>query len=118
GYTLDAQQFALTPLPTGSFTQLATLSPGVNAELLSSIDTNAGLGNQPIWANGQRDTSNTFQVNGVDSSNIFNGKTSSNASSQRYQSNIGQASAIGGETQTSGSVFGSNGNSLRDAPAA
>jgi hypothetical protein len=116
GYTMDAQQIEETPLATGSFTQLATLSPSVNAELLSGIDTNAGLGNQPIWANGQRDTSNTFQVNGVDTSNLFNGKTSSNSSSQRYQFNIGQGTAVGGETQTSGSVFGSNGNSLPTPP--
>jgi hypothetical protein len=81
GYTLYTQQLGLTPLATGSFTQLAVLSPGVNVELLGGIDTNAGLGNQPVWANGQRDTSNTFQVNGVDASNLFNGKTSSSASS-------------------------------------
>ncbi|HEX4154185.1 MAG TPA: carboxypeptidase regulatory-like domain-containing protein [Acidobacteriaceae bacterium] len=116
GYTLNSREIESTPLATGSFTQLATLSPSVNAELLSSIDTNAGLGNEPIWANGQRDTSNTFQVNGVDSSNIFNGKTSSNSSSQRYQFNIGQGTAVGGETQTSGSVYGSNGNSLPTPP--
>ena len=54
GYTLDASQIEITPLATGSFTQLAVLSPGVNAELLSNLDTNSGLGNQPIWANGQR----------------------------------------------------------------
>jgi hypothetical protein len=48
GYTLDSQQIALTPLATGSFTQLAVLSPGANAELLGGIDTNAGLGNQPV----------------------------------------------------------------------
>ena len=59
GYTLDSSQIDLTPLATGSFTQMAVLSPGVNAELLSNLDSNAGLGNQPIWANGQRDTSNT-----------------------------------------------------------
>ena len=116
GYTLDSQQIGLTPLATGSFTQLAVLSPGANAELLSGVDTNAGLGNQPIWANGQRDTSNTFQVDGVDASNIFNGKTSSNASSQRYQFNIGQSTAIGGETQTGTSAYGSNGNSLPTPP--
>jgi hypothetical protein len=116
GYTLDAQQLGLTPLATGSFTQLAVLSPGANAELLSGVDTNAGLGNEPIWANGQRDTSNTFQVDGVDASNIFNGKTSSNASSQRYQFNIGQSTAIGGETQTGTSAYGSNGNSLPTPP--
>ena len=72
------------------------LSPGVNAELLSNLDSNAGLGNQPIWANGQRDTSNTFQVNGVDSTNLFNGKSSSDASSQRYNFNIGSAPTVGG----------------------
>ncbi len=116
GYTLDSQQIALTPLATGSFTQLAVLSPGANAELLGGIDTNAGLGNQPVWANGQRDTSNTFAVNGVDASNLYNGKTSSSASSQRYQFNIGQGSAIAGESQTGTSVYGSNGNSLPTPP--
>ena len=38
GYTLDKQQIALTPLATGSFTQLAVLAPGVNAELLSGLE--------------------------------------------------------------------------------
>jgi hypothetical protein len=33
GYTLDSKQIEMTPLATGSFTQLAVLSPGVNAEL-------------------------------------------------------------------------------------
>ena len=89
GYTLDTAQIDITPLATGSFTQMAVLSPGVNAELLANLDSNAGLGNQPIWANGQRDTSNTFQVDGVDSTNLFNGKSSSGASSQRYNFDIG-----------------------------
>jgi hypothetical protein len=122
GYTLDAGQIAETPLATGSFTQLAVLSPGVNAELLSGLDSNSGLGNQPIWANGQRDTSNTFQVNGVDVTNLFNGKSSSGSTSQRYNFNIGggstsSTSAAGGATTgganpTGTSVYGSNGNSL------
>jgi hypothetical protein len=126
GYTLDSQQIALTPLATGSFTQLAVLSPGVNAELLSGLNTNGGLGNQPIWANGQRDTSNTFQVNGVDSTNLFNGKTSSGSTSQRYNFNIGGGSTsassaagsatIGGANPTGTSVYGSNGNSLPSPP--
>jgi len=126
GYTLDKQQIAITPLATGSFTQLAVLAPGVNAELLSGLDTNAGLGNQPIWANGQRDTSNTFQVNGVDVSNIFNGKSSSGDTSQRYNFNIGGgstsatssagAAAVGGANPVGTSVYGSNGNSLPSPP--
>jgi len=116
GYTLDSQQIDLTPLATGSFTQVAALSPGVNAELLSNLDSNAGLGNQPIWANGQRDTSNTFQVNGVDSTNLFNGKSSSGDTSQRYNFNIGSAPTVGGSFSVGTSVYGSNGNSLPSPP--
>jgi hypothetical protein len=122
GYTLSTAQIQMTPLATGSFTQLAVLAPGVNAELLSGLDTNAGLGNQPIWANGQRDTSNTFQVNGVDVTNLFNGKSSSGSNSQRYNFNIGGgstsasssagAATIGGANPVGTSVYGSNGNSM------
>lgn len=57
GYTLNELQITEMPLGTGSFTQLAILSPGVSADLLNTAGTNAGLGNQAIWANGQRDTS-------------------------------------------------------------
>jgi hypothetical protein len=116
GYTLDTAQIDVTPLATGSFTQLAVLSPGVNAELLSNLDSNAGLGNQPIWANGQRDTSNTFQVDGVDSTNLFNGKSSSGAVSQRYNFNIGSYATVGGSFSVGTSVYGSNGNSLPSPP--
>jgi hypothetical protein len=126
GYTLDSSQIDETPLATGSFTQLAVLSPGVNAELLSNLDTNSGLGNQPIWANGQRDTSNTFQVNGVDVTNLFNGKSSSGATSQRNNWNIGGGSTsssssaggpyVGGASPVGTSVYGSNGNSLPSPP--
>jgi hypothetical protein len=116
GYTLDSAQIDMTPLATGSFTQVAVLSPGVNAELLSNLDSNSGLGNQPIWANGQRDTSNTFQVNGVDSTNLFNGKSSSGANSQRYNFNIGSAPTVGGSFSVGTSVYGSNGNSLPSPP--
>jgi hypothetical protein len=116
GYTLDSSQIEITPLATGSFTQMAILSPGVNAELLSNLDSNSGLGNQGIWANGQRDTSNTFQVDGVDSTNLFNGKTSSGATSQRYNFNIGSAPTVGGSFSVGTSVYGSNGNSLPSPP--
>ncbi len=116
GYTLDAAQIDLTPLATGSFTQVAVLTPGVNAELLSNLDSNSGLGNQPIWANGQRDTSNTFQVNGVDATNLFNGKSSSGSTSQRYNFNIGSAATAGGSFSVGTSVYGSNGNSLPSPP--
>src|SRR6202451_403453 len=59
GYVLDKQQFEAIPLPTGSFTGVAILTPGVNAELAGGTGVNSGLGNAPIWANGERDTSNS-----------------------------------------------------------
>jgi len=67
GYTLDSDLIENIPLGTGSFTQLALLAPGVNADLLAGAGTNAGLGNQDIFANGQRDTSNSFSFNSVES---------------------------------------------------
>ena len=116
GYTLDSAQIELTPLATGSFTQLAVLAPGVSAELLANLDSNAGLGNQNIWANGQRATSNTFQLNGVDATNIFNGMTSSGDASQRYNFGVGETTTVGGEYGTGTSVYESNGNSLPSPP--
>jgi hypothetical protein len=93
GYILEKEQIEEVPLPTGSFTGLAILSPGVNAELPNGSGVNAGLGNQPIWANGQRDTSNTFLLNGVDASNLFNGKSTSQVASARIVNNTGVAGA-------------------------
>ena len=93
GYVLEQAQIESVPLPTGSFTGLAILSAGVNAELPAGTGANAGLGNQPIWANGQRDTSNTFLLNGVDASNLFNGKTTSSVASARIVNNTGIAGA-------------------------
>lgn len=93
GYILEREQIDTVPLPTGSFTGLAILSPGVNAELPNGTGANAGLGNQPIWANGQRDTSNTFLLNGVDASNLFNGKSTSQVASARIVNNTGIAGA-------------------------
>src|SRR5271166_3257687 len=93
GYILEKDQIDAVPLPTGSFTGLAILSPGVNAELPGGTGANSGLGNQPIWANGQRDTSNSFLLNGVDASNLFNGKSTSQVASARIVNNTGVANA-------------------------
>jgi hypothetical protein len=95
GYILEKGGIEAVPLPTGSFTGLALLSPGVNAELSSGTGVNNGLGNQPIWANGQRDTSNTFLFNGVDASNLFNGKSTSSVSSGRVVNATGLGGAAG-----------------------
>ncbi len=100
GYILEKDQIESVPLPTGSFTGIAILSPGVNAELSGGTGVNSGLGNQPIWANGQRDTSNTFLLNGIDASNLFNGKSTSQVASARIVNNtgIGGAASISSTT--------------------
>jgi hypothetical protein len=98
GYVLSSQQIEEVPLGTGSFTQLAILSPGVNADLLGGSGTNSGFGNRAIWANGQRDTSNSFTLNAVNSNNLFNGKTTSEVQSNRYVLNTGETFANDGST--------------------
>jgi hypothetical protein len=86
---MDTAQIEAVPLATGSFTGLATQSTGVSAELGGGTGANSGLGNAPIWANGQRDTSNSFLLNGVDASNLFNGKSTSQVSSSRVINSTG-----------------------------
>jgi hypothetical protein len=113
GYVMETQQIDAVPLPTGSFTGLAILSPGVNAELPGGTGADSGLGNAPIWANGQRDTSNAFLVNGVDASNLFNGKSTSAVESFRVSNNTGQANnAAGGVVPSAASVYLSIGNAI------
>jgi hypothetical protein len=115
GYVMDKLEIESVPLPTGSFTGLALLSPGVNAELSSGTGANAGLGNAPVWANGQRDTSNTFMMNGVSAYSLFNGKSTSQVASARVVNNtgIGTTSAISSvPVQSSASVYLAIGESM------
>jgi hypothetical protein len=116
GYVLEKDQIDAVPLPTGSFTGLAILSPGVNAELPGGTGANSGLGNQPIWANGQRDTSNSFLLNGVDASNLFNGKSTSQVNSARIVNNTGVggpgSSTSAEPIQSTASVYLAVGQSL------
>jgi Carboxypeptidase regulatory-like domain len=108
GYVADKSVIEAVPLPTGSFTGLAILSPGVNAELPSGTGPNSGLGNAPIWANGQRDTSNTLLLNGVDAKNLFNGKTTSQVASARVvnATGVSTSSALSAlPVQSSASVY-------------
>jgi hypothetical protein len=120
GYVLGTQLIENLPLGTGSFTQLAILSPGVNADFLNTSGSNAGFGNQAIWANGQRDTSNSFSLNGMNANNIFNGKSTSQVPSSRVAVNIGEngnsSSNPSGEIQTSTSVYGAIGQALPTPP--
>jgi len=115
GYVMETSQISQTPLPTGSFTGLAILSTGVDAELSPGTGANSGMGNAPIWANGQRDTSNTFLLNGVDASNLFNGKSTSEVPSARVVNSTGAQTSPGGgggEISSVASIYLSIGNAL------
>lgn len=116
GYTLGTELIPNVPLGTGSFTQLAILAPGVNADFLSGSGSNEGLGNQGIVANGQRDTSNLFTFNGVNANNLFNGNSTSNISDSRFTLNTGEIFGVGGQVQTNASVFDAIGQALPTPP--
>lgn len=116
GYTLDSQLIENIPLGTGSFTQLALLAPGASADFLSGAGTNAGLGNQNIFANGQRDTSNSMSFNSVEANNLFNGLTSSSISEGRFVLNTNEQFGLGGQVQTNTSVFDAIGQGMPTPP--
>ncbi len=116
GYVVEQATIEQTPLGTGSFTQLAIMSPGVHADFLAGAGTNAGLGNQAIFANGQRDTSNSFSVNGISTNNMFNGNSASSVGENRFILNTGERFGAGGEIQTSTSVYSAIGQSLPTPP--
>jgi len=117
GYVLGESIIQNTPLGTGSLTQLALLSPGVNADLLGGSGSGSGLGNRAIFANGQRDSSNSFSLNGLSGNNLFNGKTTSEVGGNRFVLNTGENfSNNGGEIQTSTSVYDAIGEALPTPP--
>jgi hypothetical protein len=116
GYVLDSSQISSLPLGTGSFTQLATLSPGVSADFLADTGTNTGLGNQNIWANGQRLSSNTFTFDGVLANNLFNGASSSQVGANRAVLNTGESFQNGGTIKTNTSIYDAIGEALPTPP--
>src|ERR1700740_1782463 len=116
GYVVDTLTIEETPLGTGSFTQLAILSPGVHADFLGGSGSNAGLGNQAIFANGNRDTSNSFSLNGISTNNLFNGNSTSQVGENRFVLNTGENFGAAGDIQTSTSVYGAIGQALPTPP--
>src|SRR5216683_4179786 len=115
GYVMDKLEIDSVPLPTGSFTGLTILSPGVSAELSGGTGANSGLGNAPVWANGQRDTSNSYLLNGVDARSLFNGKSTSQVASARVVNNTGVSGGSGLSSipvQSSASVYLAIGESI------
>jgi hypothetical protein len=116
GYVLSSSVIESIPLGTGSFTQLALLSPGVNADFLNGSGTNSGLGNQEIWANGQRSTSNSIAFNGINADNLFNGATSSSVSSNRFVLSTGESFNGNGDVITGTSVYDAIGEGIPTPP--
>lgn len=117
GYVLSPWVIESTPLGTGSFTQLATLSPGVSADLLSGSGSNTGLGNQNLWANGQRSDSNSFSINGIVATNLYNGKSSSQVADNVFTINTGETFGAGGQVLTSTTIYNAIGQALPSPPA-
>src|ERR1035438_7693294 len=116
GYVVDQLTIQNTPLGTGSFTQLAILAPGIHADFLGVSGANSGLGNQAIFANGQRDTSNSFSMNAVAKTNRVDGKTTSQAGENRFVLNTGENFGAGNNIQTATSVYGAIGEALPTPP--
>jgi len=66
--TIDPRRLTTLPLPTRNLLQLLTLAPGVTAPLTNN---NAIGRNSPnVSVNGLRVTQNSYQINGIDSSDI------------------------------------------------
>ena len=116
GFTLGSELIENIPLGTGSFTQLAILAPGVSADFLSGAGVNAGLGNQDIFANGQRDTSNSFSFNSVTSNNLFNGLSASSIGESRFLLNTNEQFGSANTVTTTTSVFDAIGQGLPAPP--
>lgn len=85
----------------------------MHADLLAGSGSGTGLGNQAIFANGQRDTSNSFTLNAISGNNLFNGNSSSQVSGNRFVLNNGEnCNNSSGEIQTSTSVYDAIGEAL------
>ena len=67
----------------------------MHADFLGGAGSNTGLGNQAIFANGNRDTSNSFSLNGVSTNNLFNGNSTSQVGENRFVLNTGENFGVG-----------------------
>ena len=73
GRVVSGETLRQLPLPTRNFQQLLTLSPGAQSSLSNSTDL--GRGDATITVNGQRTTSNSVRINGVDANSIGTNST-------------------------------------------
>lgn len=73
GRTVTGETIRQLPLPTRNFQQLLTLSAGAQNTLSNSTDL--GRGDVSVSVNGQRTTSNTIKINGVDANSVGTNST-------------------------------------------
>lgn len=73
GRVIQSSMIRQLPLPTRNFQQLLTLSPGASGPLANSSDL--GRGDAVFHVNGERATSNSISINGIDSNSIATGST-------------------------------------------
>lgn len=73
GTVIQQEQIRQLPLPTRNFQQLLTLTPGTSGPVQNSSEL--GRGAAPIYVDGNRATSNSVIVNGVDANSIGTGST-------------------------------------------
>jgi hypothetical protein len=73
GRVVTGETLAQLPLPTRNFQQILTLSPGAQSGV--SNTTELGRGDATISVNGQRTTSNSVRINGVDANSIGTNST-------------------------------------------
>jgi hypothetical protein len=73
GRTIEGTTIRQLPLPTRNFQQLLTLQSGAQSSV--SNNTELGRGDSTISVNGQRTTSNSVRINGVDANSIGTNST-------------------------------------------
>ena len=73
GRVVTGETIRQLPLPTRNFQQLLTLSPGAQTGV--SNTTELGRGDATISVNGQRTTSNSVRINGIDANSIGTNST-------------------------------------------
>ena len=73
GRVIEGETIRQLPLPTRNFQQLLTLQSGAQSSV--SNNTDLGRGDNNISVNGQRTTSNSIRINGVDANSIGTNST-------------------------------------------
>jgi hypothetical protein len=73
GRVVTGDTLSQLPLPTRNFQQVLTLSPGAQSSVSNTTDL--GRGDATISVNGQRTTSNSVRINGVDANSIGTNST-------------------------------------------